>query len=81
MKTNKKSNSVFIVPTLVSNQAMVNAPENYSYRLIDVNGRVIESGRGVLGTNNIEMSNKSAGLYFIELIGVTSKEIKRIIKQ
>ncbi len=81
LRTEKKASNVFIVPTMVNSQAMINATEDYSYRLLDVNGRLIETGRGNTGSNYINMSNKATGMYFIELKGRTTKEIKRIIKQ
>ena len=81
LKTMPVISTTFIVPTIVYNQAIVTATENYKYTIFDTNGRIVKSGMGNNGTNRIEMGNASAGLYFIELFGTTKKEIKRIIKQ
>ena len=79
-----KSTSVakpFIVSTLVSNQIQINSNENYQYKLLDANGRVMKTGNGVKGINRIDVYNLSSGFYVIQLFGSTTKQSERIIKQ
>jgi hypothetical protein len=71
----------FKVNTLVQNQITVNASENYQYKLLDINGRVIATGNGIKGMNNINMYNASRGMYVIQFYGATTKSVERIIKQ
>ncbi len=71
----------FSVSTFITSQIAVNAAENYQYRILDANGRMISMGKGVKGFNAIDFSNASAGFYVIQLFGNTTKQSERIIKQ
>jgi len=71
----------FKVNTLVQNQITVNASENYQYKILDLNGRVIATGSGIKGMNNINIYNASKGMYVIQFYGVTTKSVERILKQ
>jgi len=72
---------LFSVSTFVTSQVSINASENYQYKLMDVNGRTISIGKGNKGFNTIDMNNKLAGIYIIQLFGTTTKYSERIIKQ
>lgn len=70
----------FELNTLVQNQINVNASENYQYKILDMNGRVINTGKGVKGMNYINMLNASKGMYVIQIYGTTTQKTERIIK-
>ena len=76
-----KTDMPFSVSTFVTNQITVNASENYQYKIMDANGRIISSGNGNKGINNIDFSQASAGFYVIQLFGNTNKQSERIIRQ
>ena len=76
-----KTEMLFSVSTFVTSQVSINASENYQYKLMDVNGRTISIGKGNKGFNTIDMNNKLAGIYIIQLFGTTTKYSERIIKQ
>ena len=76
-----KTDMPFSVSTFVTNQIAVNASENYQYKIMDANGRIISSGNGNKGINNIDFSQASAGFYVIQLFGNTYKQSERIIRQ
>jgi hypothetical protein len=60
---------------------VVNAKENYQYQLVDINGRVIETGKKNAGTNTINISNMANGIYVIQMITNNQRQTERIIKQ
>ena len=71
----------FKVSTLVHNEIMVNAYENYHYQLADISGRVIETGSSNAGMNRINISNIPNGIYIIQMITNNQRQTERIIKQ
>ena len=71
----------FFVSTLVHNDIMINAPEKFSYRLSDLNGRVLSNGGGLQGTNKISTYNLPNGMYIIQLSSNIHQQTERIIRQ
>ncbi len=81
LTNNEKEEKIFTVSTFINNQIAVTSLENYQYRITDVNGRLIASGRGNKGFNSIEMSRQSAGLYILQFLYNHQLHTERIIKQ
>jgi len=81
LKSAGQAEKLFKVSTLVHNEIMVNAKENYQYQLADINGRVIETGKKNAGTNTINVSNLANGIYVIQMITNNQRQTERIIKQ
>jgi hypothetical protein len=71
----------FLISTLVSQTIRVNAPDNYRYRLIDLNGRVLSSGTGLSGINDINIMNQPGGMYLLQILSNNELFTQRIIKQ
>ena len=71
----------FTVSTLVQTDIVVNASENYQYLVSDMNGRMINTGKGLKGINRINIVNQPAGMYIIQLYNNEKKQTERIIKQ
>jgi Secretion system C-terminal sorting domain len=72
---------LFKVSTLVQNEIIINAAENYQYALYDMNGRSVYTGTGLKGINRVNISNQSKGMYIIQLLSNDQKQTERIIKQ
>jgi hypothetical protein len=81
LKGTSKTNQLFSVSTFVTSQMAVNASEPYQYRILDLNGRIIATGKGNKGFNSIDMSNQISGIYVVQLFGTSSRFSERIIKQ
>ena len=81
LKSAGQPQKLFKVSTLVHNEIMVNATENYQYQLSDISGRVIETGSSNAGTNRINISNIPNGIYVIQMITNNQRQTERIIKQ
>ena len=78
---NNNSDNIFKVSTLIESDITVHAPVPYQYQLCDINGRVIRSGTGVKGFNNVNISSQPRGVYIIQLFSNNQKQSERIIKQ
>jgi hypothetical protein len=81
LKNNAAGEQSFIVSTLVTNNITIRASEAYQYRLFDSNGRLVATGKGIQGVNNIQLNNQSAGMYILQLFGNNSQHTERILKQ
>lgn len=81
LRSTVATEKLFIVSTLIQNDITVNAAENFNYRLMDANGRLIAQGIGLKGTNRINISKQSGGMYVLQLMNNNEKQIERIIKQ
>ena len=81
LRAAEKAEKLFTVPTLVQDEIIVNASENYAFRLSDANGRMIAMGTGIKGINKINVNTKPDGLYIIQLFNENEKQTERIIKQ
>ncbi len=81
LKAAGKTEKLFTVSTLIQNEITVNASENYQYLISDANGRMLARGTGIKGYNKIDVYNKPAGLYIIQLFNNNEKQTERIIKQ
>jgi len=77
----EKADNAFQVSTLVTNDIVVNASDNYQYRLSDISGKLIAIGNGTKGLNKINVTSQPSGVYVIQLINNDSKQTERIIKQ
>ena len=80
LKSTENSDASFKVSTLVQNDIRINAPENYQYKIIDINGRRLATGHGVKGLNTIDISNKANGIYILQLFAQSKNQVEKIIK-
>ncbi len=71
----------YTVSTLVQDRISVNASDNYAYALLDGNGRVLETGKNMKGSSNINLQRYSKGMYILQMVSDDYKQTERIIKQ
>ncbi|RYY68973.1 MAG: hypothetical protein EOO13_10830, partial [Chitinophagaceae bacterium] len=57
LKSTEAAGKAFTVSTFVQQDLKVNASENFQYRLSDINGRTIASGKGTMGMNTMNHLN------------------------
>lgn len=74
------SGEVFKVSTMVHNEITVNAAEDYSYKIADMSGRIIQGGQAKAGFNTINISNSPNGIYLMQIISNNQRLIERIVK-
>ena len=81
LKSNSSSSNLFSVSTLVQDNIVVKATDNFIYNLYDVNGRLITSGKQAKGSSNINVQNLTRGMYVLQMMTDNYKQTERIIKQ
>ena len=81
LKTNSSSDKLFSVSTLVQDNIVVKATDNFTYNLFDVNGRLIATGKQIKGNSNINVQNLTKGMYVLQMLTDNYKQTERIIKQ
>lgn len=64
-----------------SNSIVVNSSGNFNWRLMDMNGRLYASGRLNNGSNRIEASNLSSGMYLLQVIDGSEITTEKLIKK
>ena len=81
LKTSGGGNNLFSVSTLVQDNIVVRASENFTYSLLDINGRQIIAGKNIKGSSNINVQNLTKGMYVLQMMTDNYKQTERIIKQ
>jgi len=74
------ANKLFKVSTMVYSQVTLEAAEDYEYKLADMSGRIMQSGKGKAGINNINISNSPNGIYLMQIISTNQRLTERIVK-
>lgn len=78
-----KSNAadkLFKVSTMVYSQVTVEASQDYEYKLADMSGRTMQTGKGKAGINNINISDTPNGIYLMQIISTNQRLTERIVK-
>lgn len=81
LKGVSKPATPFVISSFVTNQLSINAPEDFQYKIMDMNGRVMQIGKGTRGNNYFSCYNQVNGVYVIQMFGTTTKQTERFVKQ
>lgn len=81
LKSNGESKKSFTVSTLVHDEILVTAAENYQYIIADINGKIIAKGNDNAGINRININNHPNGMYVMQIISQSQRITERIIRQ
>lgn len=68
------------VTSLVSSEIVINASEDFQYRLTDMSGRVIKSGKANAGISNININNSPNGIYVMQINSGSQRISQRVVK-
>jgi len=66
---------------IFSNNIIVSSPGNYTYTIIDFNGKVLSKGQLSNGVNNINAPAASGGIYLIRFANNTEQWMDKFVKQ
>jgi hypothetical protein len=80
LKSNSSTKKIFRVSTIAHSEVTIDAAENYEYKLADMNGRILQRGKGNSGRNTINISNDPKGVYLIQLINKNQNITERIVR-
>jgi hypothetical protein len=81
LKGSGSADKLFSISTLVRDEIVINAGDNYQYMISDINGRTLRTGAGLKGINRVDIANQSNGMYFIQIFNGDQRQTERIIKQ
>lgn len=70
-----------LVGNIIRSDLKVNSPANYTFAVVDMNGRMVKKGTLSQGMNNITVSNLTAGMYIIQYLGEGRQSAERFMKQ
>lgn len=73
--------AVRIMNTMVSNAIVVNTDKDCNYQVLDGTGRLLQRGKMVSGTNNIDITTAQKGLILLRIQGVQETTTWKLIKQ
>jgi hypothetical protein len=73
--------TVRIMSTMVVNSITANSDKEANYQVLDGTGRLLQRGKLVTGTNNIDVTNAQKGLILLRIQGETATNTWKLIKQ
>ncbi|MCS3799974.1 T9SS type A sorting domain-containing protein [Niastella sp. OAS944] len=73
--------SVRIMSTVVVNSISVTSDKDANYQVLDGTGRLLQRGKLVTGTNNIDITNAQKGLILLRIQGENATNTWKLIKQ
>jgi hypothetical protein len=79
-KANKPAKR-FIINSFVTSVLTITGFENFQYLLVDINGNNVKKGNGTAGSNKIDLADKTAGIYILQMTGYSGKQTEKVIKQ
>jgi hypothetical protein len=59
----------------------VNSPGNYSYMLVDLNGRIVQQGKIFTGINTVNIGSLIPGTYFVHYVSQHERWTDKILRQ
>ena len=80
LKSNSNSQKKFTVSTLVHSAITIHSTDDYAYRLADMSGRIIQTGKGQTGITTININNNPNGIYLIQITNNNQRVTERIVK-
>jgi hypothetical protein len=80
-ETTGNNAAVRIMNTVVVNSITVNSDKDANYQVLDNTGRLLQRGKLVTGTNNIDITNAQKGLVLLRIQGETATNTWKLIKQ
>lgn len=73
--------SIRIMSTVVANSISATSDKDANYQVLDGTGRLLQRGKLVTGTNNIDITNAQKGLILLRIQGETGTNTWKLIKQ
>jgi hypothetical protein len=67
--------------TMVTNSIVVNADKDCNYQVLDGTGRLLQRGKMISGTNNIDITTAQKGLILLKIQGAQETTTWKLIKQ
>jgi hypothetical protein len=81
LRSSVVAEDAFTFATLVQSDLQLVANQNFEFRLFDMNGRMVQMGKGMNGVNHVDLSRLASGVFVINIRGQKTQLTKRIVKQ
>ena len=81
LRSSSVAGDAFTFATLVQSDLQLIANQNFEFRLFDMNGRMVQTGKGLNGVNRLDLSRLASGVFVIDIRGQKTQLTKRIVKQ
>lgn len=69
-----------VFPTIAQTSITIHARSNFSYSIVDFQGRIWKNGEGQSGVNVISLEYLPQGVYLVEILSENTKSVHRIMK-
>jgi hypothetical protein len=66
---------------MVTNSIIVNTDKECNYQVLDGTGRLLQRGRMISGTNNIDITTAQKGMILLRIQSVQETNTWKLIKQ
>ena len=66
---------------MVTNSIVTNVDKDCNYQVLDGTGRLLQRGKMVTGTNNIDITNAQKGLILLRIQGDMETSTLKLVKQ
>jgi hypothetical protein len=76
-----ETTGIFKVIKQAQHPVIVNATEPYDYKVVDINGRVIQIGKASAGTKLIDIRNYPTGIYNLKLVTQHEERVERFMNK
>jgi hypothetical protein len=76
-----ETTGIFKVIKQAQHPVIVNATEPYDYKVVDINGRVIQIGKASAGTKLIDIRNYPTGIYNLNLVTQHEERVERFMNK
>ena len=82
IKSSSTEAKVKILNNIISGQEIVvHSKGNYAYRLLDMGGRNLQSGRMTIGFNRLSAPAKQSGMYLLQIVDGAEVTTERLMLQ
>ena len=72
---------IFKVIKQAQQPVIVNATEPYDYKVVDINGRIIQIGKASAGTKSIDIRNYPTGIYNLKLVNQHEERVEKFMNK
>lgn len=81
LKEGKTQENVTLISNTIAHELVMVSKANYDWRMMDMNGRVVNSGRLTNGFNRVATQSMPAGMYLLQVIDGPTLTTHKILKR
>jgi hypothetical protein len=78
---NLESRYNLLTNVIHNNTVVVNSQGNLNWRMVDLNGRTLMTGKMTTGTNRIDAARLPQGMFLLQILDGATVKTEKLIKQ